>query len=304
VLGELCCLEPLVIADGWLWCLGSDRVEGELVTARGVCHELARLGPVDMVEEHLRVRMLAQLQHEEQELFETEPLAYFLYHLVPLSRGGEGECRAQLHELPRDSAGTLPAPDLPSPSLWVLGRCWLLEEGDPKPGGLRIFLGGRCLRPCGEFFPTVELEARWRRQVEEHLPRSWALAAIEAELAEQRAQLEEEGALIMGDLVLISNEHGLFLGHIVPPHENRQLGGWRERDLAVVTPLRLPLPASPERLEVFARVRGRWQAIEVFLCPGQAPAAAPDMDPGTRLILQLRWVALQIAAHGRFSELG
>jgi hypothetical protein len=297
-----------------------------LVSALGVEHPLRSLGPArEMSGRHLRLNreevhrlFLSEIAARQRLHGDTETLRYFVEYLAPAvsardwaENPGAGPPAPQGPQPEDWSAGIgdvldrTPVPEVPSPSLWMLGRAWLLGPQPPRPGHLCVRRGDAVFGVTGEYHLVRTLEQQWRAAAHKHLAESArGLAAAgpsEGEaLRAARAELARSGCVERADLLYVPGPPPL-LGHRLPAHYNRVLGRQCERDLAVA--LRLALPPQVSGLQLLLRgPGGRWEPYTPphGLCLGDGPPDGRPETPGLAVAAYLRWAALRLAANGQF----
>lgn len=301
-----------------------------LVTALGIEHPLRRLCSARTLVEHYHRgnrQKFHQILQEELEKHNaascTDPLAYFLEHLAPafLERDWNEDYRltgqpANDTTLPDLSAEVseivddFPVPQLPTPSLWVLGRVWLLTGTTPTVSG-RVYVrfNGTTLSLTGEYMPVRTLESEWRTGVQQYISDAAVQLAQKTQpgsdstgLVKAKAGLSRTGFLQVGDLLFIAGQPPR-LGHVIPSHYNRTLGRQSARDLAVTAPLVLPPTISDLRV-YYQQSSGGWKVLQLpyGLCLGPGPSGRFQDAPGLAVAAYLRWAAVRIAGNGRFHE--
>jgi len=148
------CHPILSFGDGIYGKTKGDRCEAVLVSAMGIEHPLRRFFSTrTLMEHHWRINrsgLLGELNiklHNLSALQQADPLMFFLDYLCPLflerdwDEDYQASVSAKLVLSESDFENTLfdfPFPSYPSPALWVMGRAWFLEEGDPSPGAVHI----------------------------------------------------------------------------------------------------------------------------------------------------------------------
>jgi hypothetical protein len=298
----------------------------ELVTALGVVHPLRRLGPaMTLVRHHLsrsrdEARRLVQAELAARQPGGMDALRYFVEYLVPAfaerDRGEEPppdaltvrEARpADLYAEVDACLDGLPAPDLPAPALWLCGRVWPLRAMPPGEGRLWVRWGEAPLGLTDEYRPVSTLRDEWHQAVRRFVSRAAARVAERCRRGGRlpapeaaREEVARSGCVQRGDLLFLPGEPP-WLGHVIPPHYNRVLGGPSRRDLAITAPLELP--PKLYLLAVYRRnPAGRWEpfAPPHGLCLGPGPPAVRPESPGLALAAYLRWAAVRIAANGQF----
>lgn len=322
---QLC--HPMVsLGDGiYAKTRGDRHDEALLVSAMGVEHPLRRLFSFRTLMEHYwrlnRSSLLAELNtnlHNLNALQQADPLMFFLSYLGPLflQRDWDEEYQAsvsaKLAPLQDSFENTLfdfPFPIYPSPALWVMGRAWSLEEGDPFPGAVHIKFRQICLILTGKWISVGSIEKEFKAQVANFVKdtaatmAAQAVSAIEPErLSLARDELSGRGFLQMGDALLIQ-DGDLRLGHVIPPHYNKILDEPCNRDLAVTT--RFQVPPVLDSLNVYRLSDDeRWRRLDLphGLCLGTGPRASIRDPSGLEVLAYLRWASVRIAVNQRFHE--
>jgi hypothetical protein len=320
-------LQPLVFLGNEVYAMTRlESASAALVTALGVEHALRPLGSLDTLREHhLRINAPGARQLLQIELARvgaarcSDPLRYFVEYLGPVFR--ERDCKedelldpgSDEHEPTVGVAGELslpsdqiPAPVSPSPSLWLLGRVWMLRPMPPQGGRMYVRWGGGTLGLSGDYVLASTLQTEWRKEIAVFVAESARRLAEglrgsekSAALGKAREFITRNGCLEMGDLLYIPGNPP-YVGHVLPPHYNRVLGRRSHRDLAVAAPLVLPpRVAGPY---VYRRRAAAWEpfALPHGLCLGPAPPAGWPDCPGLALAAYLRWAAIRLAMNGRF----
>jgi hypothetical protein len=318
--------QPLVVINGNVLAkTGSSLAVAVLETAAGVRHPLSVVGTSDAIW-RMAIRaslpaieaiLLQDLPRQVAEL-RTDSLAYFADYLVPafLHREYSEDCYASQPSAARPReidwttevahvARTIPKPEMEQPSLWILGRVWLLRQGDGSKNCWRVHADNTSYSLTGDFSFVSTLAARWRQQVARYV------AYVAAELASQvgelesvaqaRQELAECGSVERGDLVFVAGAPP-YLAHVVPQHYNRTLSRVVNRDLAVAAPFTLPPNLNRSSFAVFQRRGREWRATTLphGLCLGPDPPAYEQDSPGIALAALLRWAAQRISANGIF----
>ncbi len=318
-------LQPFVLLRDGIYVKGR-REHGavRMVTALGVVHALRRLASFRVWQEHCAgiaadefVRRAIADVSGSRAKSAGNVLTYFLHVILPrFERHDWGERAVTQYSAPpappppdlSAAVRAIPAPALPTPSLLILGRLWLLTEAR-TPRGVHIRLGPEVLVPTGEFVPLGRLTAQWSVAVEQ-FAREWVSGYIEngvparADAAQALDEFRRTGALERGDLVLL-NTTPPRLGHIVPQHVNRTLRRTSTRDLLLTAVVTVPARGDgPGGLSVFGRdPGGAWAPVALpnGLCLGSGPPVRPSgLDDDLLLPGYLRWGATRIAVNGRF----
>jgi hypothetical protein len=253
------------------------------------------------------------------------PLVYFLALAAAVHgrdwgeepRAADTDSAALLAEALGELRGViahLPDPRLPLPALLVLGRVWHLVPASAPAVAGRVHVRWRetVLGLNGEHDLLRDMESAWWDRVrqyltaeaERHARSLGGRSTVQASaLASAQAQLERDGVLQVGDLLLIQGQPPL-LGHVVPPHYNTALGRATDRDLALVAALEFPPRIGS--LQVYGRTSsGTWHAdtLPHGLCLGAKPRGTIADQPGLALAAYLRWAAARVAVNGRFHVL-
>lgn len=306
---------------------------GVLRTAAGVEHKLRRLCSRRVLQEHQARAGRAAVQELVSKKFREltaldlgDPLVYFLWELLPAVQGYPNSSQALVSSgaaaLPPDIAAalegiaeSLPEPEIPAPSLWVLGRVWPLVPGAPVRGAMNILVYGQSMVLAGKPVAVQSLREQWLKSAMRHVnERTSELAAAvtkkpEAmlrEASEARERLARDGFVQYGDYIYIDG-HPPRVGHILPPHYNRSLGRETNRDVALALELRVP-PSPPGADGLSAVQRngaGRWETVALphsRVCPGRNPPAPIPDAPGRTFVNYLTWAAIRCATNGRFHE--
>jgi hypothetical protein len=299
-----------------------------LTTAQGVLHRFRRFGPRAILPEHqsrlaaawIRRNLGVELERHRLKGRSEDVLAYFVDFLWPASQDrdwgiadpasaarelqGFAELDAEVDRLCRG----VPPPSWswPSPSLWVLGRIWMLREVVRRAEAVdRVEWGKAYFELSDEHFAPANLERRWLEEARSYLDRATlqlrdrpGTRADSEAVRTARSELERAGCLVRGDLLLLPGNPPR-LGYILPPHWNCVLGRMSRNELAMTAPLTLPpLLVSPG---VYARGSdGRWAPYPLphGLCLGGGlPAERPD-SAGLALLTLLRWSAVRVVANG------
>lgn len=320
--------QPLVLKDEEVF-VKTRRRRGvaALVTALGVAHPLRRLCSFKTLIEHSRrlngpsVRHLLKTEfHRQSAAGCTDALRYVVDHLAPsFSERDWNESYqeiAGLHsqsvppvDLAAEIAGiaeAIPGPDLPSPTLWLLGRAWVLEANPEATSSLHVRWGnGVILGLTGAYALASTLARQWENAVQGFVARSAAQLADDIQnvptgsaLQKAREELSRTGFWQSADLLFLP---GPRLGYILRPHYNRILQRESIRDLAMTAPLELPPRISFPSIYLRS-AGGRWAPFQPphGLCLGGDPPSVRPADPGLALAAYLRWAALRVAANGKF----
>jgi hypothetical protein len=321
-------LQPIVcLGDDLYVKTGQRPAEATLVSALGVRHPLRRLGSArDLAQSRRRSdapvigRMLTEALCRHAAADVVDGLRYFVEVLVPAF--GERDWREDYlvpaaapparhpSDLLVDVAARgeeAPLARLPSPSLLVLGRVWLLRPAHPGPGRMQVHRGEEALEPSGEYHLGGTLERQWHKDVDRFLRETaeqmaaWCVLTEDgATLRDAREAVARAGCFVRGDLLFLAGSPPR-LGYLLPPHYNRSLGRQSGRDLALTAPLTLPPKVSYPT--VFQRTAaGRWERCPLphGLCLGSGPPGDLPESPGVALAAFLRWAALRVAANGIF----
>jgi hypothetical protein len=324
-------LQPLVFQGEDVYVLGRKESipTAYLVTSLGVRHPLRRFCSAGKLIDHQDLLnrqpvecILKDALGKEVSHLGPEPLDYFLGHLVPAFLDRDWSTDSQLPTIPgrsvqfhdpaavmKDIVLHLPNPPLLKPSLWVLGRIWILSEVAPVDGHVHVRCGKITLGPTGDYMPVKTLQTQWLKSMQElvsdaaaqivqrHVPstcgRKWS---------KEKEELTGKGFLRFGDLLLIEGTPPM-IGHIIPPHHNSALGRLTGRDLAITAPL--CLPPGIEGLSIACLdASGRWVPAKLphGLCLGAKPSWDANQDPGMTLVAYLRWAAIRIAANRKFHQ--
>jgi len=327
---DLTRLQPLILLGGGVYVKTRHEAgPATLVSAFGVRHPLRRLCSVTAMLERLhagnrsqvRQLLLRELARRRAESC-SDPFAYFLDYLAPAFRERDwseerslvaGE-PAVVPEPPDLSAqveaalANIPVPRLPSPSLVILGRVWLLGSARVAPGRTCVIAPEGALALTGEYVTVWTLESDWRARVQSFISSAAARLAevshdrVPADLRAARGELSRAGCLQVGDLLFLAGTPPL-LGHILPPHYNRALGRYSARDLAVAAPLELPPKVGS--LSIWERTSaGGWTQVGLphGLCLGPKVSGEIPDQPGLNLAAHLRWAAVRLAGNGKFHE--
>jgi hypothetical protein len=325
-------MEPVVMLPDGVYVKAAGPAAGSsgpsLVTALGVIHPLRRFGSVRNLAEHgLRLNrraigaMLSETLERRASADWVNPLRYFVCQLAPAFMAEDwdpeapeapappaGSARPDLAEEIALAAGEAPGPQHPAPSLWTLGRVWLLADGLETRGRVWVRSGDQCLGVTGHFFTVHNLETQWQTQLAQYVAgkvefwvQAYARPGDEPDLRQASAEVARTGAFRMGDLVFIAGSPPA-VGHIIPPHYNQALGRDSDHDLALTAHLILPLKLAG--LGLFERSSdGRWHAVSPphGFCLGQAPHGV--VQGPTAVLAYLRWAAIQVVKNGgRFHE--
>ncbi len=302
-----------------------------LQTAAGVRHELGPIGSLRSLWKNALHRLLpavtTMLQREiPRRVAELgmSPLAYFIDYLEPTFRERDFSEAWYLSLPPVKPAKAvdwtvevaragrnIPAPDLVSPSVWILGRVWKLREQPARAGCWQVITPRRCYGLSGDFLTVGTVASTWRGELSKYVGQVAGRIASQVRSDEvslsgldaASREITTQGYVERGDLLFLPCSPPR-LGHLVPPHYNRTLGRQVNRDLAMTAPLILPLPSPPcrSKLSVYERRPGGWSPASLphGLCLGPDPPSHAQESPGVGLAALLRWAAQRIAENGAF----
>jgi hypothetical protein len=262
-----------------------------------------------------------------------DPLEYFLEFVVPefeARDAGEDADAADerrtkdvvnpdSHSIAEDAYRNMPLMGIPTPSLFILGRYWLLASSrtgrtdSPPEGRTHVTFGDSLLMPTGEYMQESVLVEEWEAEIDRHAQNTAALLRDTRRTDRQRQRLEHRrrafergGFIVEGGLVLISGTPPM-LGHLLPRHRNRSLGREIGADHAIVSPF-LP-PFAPNSLSVYGRRRAGWTKVSLphGICLGKGPTNRKGNDPfqdchALGLAAYLRWAAIRVATNQSFHE--
>jgi len=327
-------LQPLVLVGGQVYAKTHKRGGPDaLVTALGVVHSLRPLCSVRVVMEHQArlnrdalTELLAEKTRERAGVNPTDPLDYFLLTVLPAVQASNGGTTCKTDDCadavthPLNMAAALeravkgiPMAELPTPSLWVLGRVWMLAEGPVKPGGITVCVGTKHFGLTGRAVTVRELAAAWHVQAREFLDRVGIRLAEMAptstgtvDVATHRRNVELHGHTLDGDLLFLAGPPAR-LGHLLLPHHNRDLRRRVNRDVAItlVFDVRPTAEAiSTPRIYQFGE-GGRWVPIEnpsFGFCLGKGAPGFDSGSPGLSLVNYLRWAVIRVTKNGKFHE--
>ncbi|MCX6620024.1 MAG: hypothetical protein NTY38_02885 [Acidobacteria bacterium] len=278
----------------------------------------------------MRDHLIAEL-HVRKAVAAIDPLVFFIDVLTP--RIQSRDTGSETHT-PGDASGgavrsrppskapiqiqavleELPHPRLPSPSIWLLGRVWMLATTATPSNALHIRYQGESLAMTGEYLSVKALTEEWEDESSHYLSAAASELcdglpdAPSPRLVKAREQVLRAGVVTEGDLLFIASDPPR-VGHLIPNHHNNTLGCRVNRDLALTAALHLP-PQSLDKAElaVYRRTTAdHWvlQSLPHGLCLGSRPAlesASAPVDAGVDLLAFLRFGAFRIAADGRFHE--
>jgi hypothetical protein len=323
VLASLGRLQPVVVAGGTAYIRASAPAATPtpltLKTARGVVHQLRRLGELDALAGRHNRLILAELWRrvaaEAATLGAGQSVDDQLDDFLLFAGAWAGHdlepstSAAELREEVDTRLLTLPGPELQEPCLLLAGRAWRLASTPrPSPGWLHVTVAdGPALRPSGESLPLATVEADWRGRVDDVVRRaasqlvSRTRRCSPADLAAARIELEQSGAVRRGALLFLGGDPPT-LGHLVPGGytDNSLRRASTGQNIAVGHPWREP----PELgwLQAFCRGRSGWrqEPLRHGVCLGAGPAAL-DQGP-LALPAFLRWCANRIHTNGAWHE--
>ena len=255
-----------------------------------------------------------------------DPLVYFLTYLVPAVQRWDRDSLAESPAAaPTDGPtlpdrleaiiGRFPEPRYPSPSLFLFDRFWLLAPMAVKRGRLRIELAGETYAMTGQFLTSGQLQAAWQKMVASRVA-AWVDKAVgsssaaprcdPAVLHEMHRRLRQDGCLEFGDLVFVAGDPPR-VGCILGEHYSHSLSRQCRRDVAITSPLTLPLPERPVLAPdgILEKPSGRWERASLphGLCLGGAfSPRQPFQTRALRWVGELRWACERVRSTGRFHE--
>jgi hypothetical protein len=312
-------MQPLIFLDDWAYVAGDGEPAVTLSTPPGARLPMRRFCPVSAIEEHCARAQARQLHAEFDAATRSggpscaEAARLFADRIVPAMRqwlAREPTSVPPDNQPPitlemRERHWPLPPLRIRQPSLLLLGRLWSLGErrDDSRMG---VETEHRAYAITGDYASTFEVGLVWYREARDRLRKQRQPGSSDLGLSPRaRATLEAfqvDGSAECGDLVVLATSPPL-LGHILPAHYNVTLGGQSSRDLAVCAPFRCTTSA----LTIWRKQNGRWTQFGPphGLCFGAAPhstewASIDDLD--LRTAIYLRFVAIRLAANGKFHE--
>jgi hypothetical protein len=334
--GALQAIQPLFLSAEGLYIVGSKPGPATvLVSAQGIVHPLKRLCDRRVLQAHaervsangIRARLNAELAARTTGPV-ADPLVFFIDVMVPGVSGrdlGHEQLQkeeftlhnaqiGEIFECPLDLDHVLrnaPTPDLPSPSLWVLGRAWLLTQASAVPPSVHILYDGRQLAMTGEYITVKTLREQWNAAISRHCEAaasdflSTPNVTISERLRIAHRDLADSGVVARGDFLYLG-ANPVRVGHMIPPHYSHTLGQRVGKELALTAPLQFPprIPANSD-LVIYQRGARGCAAMPRQVCLGSVPAvdaAQGVAEAGVNLLAFLRLGAIRIAANGRFHE--
>ena len=336
--GAVQAMQPLLLTGEGLYVLslhGTSAPGAVMVSAQGVTHPLRRLCDTRVLRAHgerlnanrIRARLAAELAARRTGAA-PDLLMFFIDLLLPglsdRDHGGDSTKEIclqddvqfdQMSEWPMDLELALqnaPVPALPSPSLWVLGRAWILAISSAPPPSVHIKYDGRLFEITGQYITVKSLREQWDAAVSQYckavqselLPNR--RGPVSERLRMARADLATSGVVVRGDILYLAT-NPIRVGHMIPPHHNITLGGQIDKVLALTAPLHFPprIPANSD-LVIFRRSeRGSWEALVRAVCLGAVRSVGEVQDAveaGINFLAFLRLGAVRIATNGRFHE--
>jgi hypothetical protein len=332
--GSLQQLQPLFVASDGLYVAAGTPSSSDpsLVTAHGNARPFRRLCDLRVVRAHaersnregIRARISAGCA-ERRAGQGSDPLTFFSEVMVPglaVRDCGEDIRYQDVTEDRWRHADTgdpfvgfrcgLPsefAPELPVPSLCILGRAWRLIPATRPPVSVHVRYRDGLLTMTGEYIALATMLQEWESVVSRFC-KSAASGGTETVTSERlgaaRKRLAESGVVMTGDFLYLPTNPSR-VGCVIPPHHNRTLGRHVDRELALTAPLGFP-PAIPENgaLSVYQRDRtGHWMPLHRSICLGALPSLTTPsglVEGGVSLLAYLRFGAVRIAANGQFHE--
>ena len=328
-------MEPLVFHGEWLYVPGRS---GQAEAFISVGHKrlgLRRLSMRVYREERARTLgpiVLDQLQtalHTRQAATCTDPIAYYLWLKNAAADGAAGpdNGRGEPRTCPRtagpdplsgfaDLLSQLPPPQLPNPSLILLGLVWPLEQQACTRNRLQVRVGEAVFGIAGRPRQLARLDEAYQTEVNRFVESAADRLAREtpdlrftsAELNQARTTLKRDGYLQYGSLILIAGPP-LLIGYLIPAHYNNSLGRQVNGDVAITAPFTLPAVFNLQQIgvhECFST--GQWRPTQLphGLCWGRvsAPAAECGGDPGPDLSECVRFLGYRIAQNQKFHTAG
>ena len=321
-------LQPLLLLDGNVLCPTGDNGSAMawLISSSGAVVPMKRLYAIDEVFERARRASASAIHCAAQAMMRRTaarasqlPTRQFIEELAPLIEDWDWgpaalqriSPSAQVPSSPQ-SRQWQPEPhiDVPSPSLVVYGRIWLLAGGISNKPALQVSVGDSGYYCSGSYMRLATVSRRWDDEctrtaatLASELPRAETIQPTPAALLAEHA-LAARGFLELGDLLLLAGGDGIRIGVILPPHRNTTVGGWCDRTLAVS--LRWDAVATPTgSIGMYCKQADGWLPYTPpnGLCLGRSmPATSDHHNPLIGQIAFLRAAAFRIAANGRMHE--
>ena len=265
-------VQPLFVTGEGLYVMGfADSVDAMLVSANAVVHPLMRLCDARVLEAHgarinaerIQKRMKAEFV-EPRAATAVDPLMFFIEIMVPgltIRDCGSGsqdeaalaEYSGGLDEIIGRSSDAkqlhrnVSLPNLPCPSLWVLGRAWLLTRVSTAMASVHLRYQGSLLGLTGEYVSLKTLRQEWDATVFHDCKTAaselGAPQTPESQLLKiARTDLANSGMVVRGDAIYLATNPAR-VGYVIPPHYNGTIGRSVGRELALTAPLGFP-PAA------------------------------------------------------------